>query len=63
VQLRAARDQLQVRPGAHHRGRPLDLQERRQGDSGPGGLLHLVHAQVRRARGELLPHPPQLARG
>src|SRR5918994_1260831 len=25
------------------------------------GLLHLLYAQVRRARGQLLPHPPELA--
>ena len=44
------------------RGRARDLQERRQGDRRPGGLLHLLYAQVRRTRGQLLPHtsePPQ----
>ena len=49
VQLRAARDQLPVRSRPGHRGRARDLQERGQGDRRPGGTLHLVYAQVRRA--------------
>ena len=35
-----------------------DLQERRQGDRRPGGHVDHLHGQVRRARGQLVPHPP-----
>ena len=37
--------------------RPRDLQERRQGDRGAGGLRDHLHGEVRRARGQLVPHP------
>ena len=37
------------------------LQDRRQGDRRAGGHEPHVHGQVRRARGQLLPHPPQPA--
>ena len=37
---------------------PRDLQERRQGDRRPGGHVDHLHGQVRRARGQLVPHPP-----
>ena len=57
VQLRPARDQLPLRRGARHRRRPRDLQERRQGDRGPGGHGDHLHGEARRARGQLLPHP------
>ena len=45
-----------------HLRQPLDLQDRRQGDRGPGGHEHHVHGQAERARGQLLPHPPVAAR-
>ena len=57
VQLRPARDQLPLRRGARDRRRPRDLQERRQGDRGAGGLRDHLHRQARRARGQLVPHP------
>ena len=57
VQLRPARDQLPLRRRAAHRRRPRDLQERRQGDRRPGGHGDQLHGQVRRARGQLVPHP------
>ena len=40
----------------------VDLQDRRQGDRGPGRAQHHVHGQAERARGQLLPHPPVAAR-
>ena len=48
-------------PALQHRRRALDLQERRQGDRRPGGHGDHVHGQVRRARGQLVPHPPLAA--
>ncbi len=57
VQLRPARDQLPLRRRAAHGRRARDLQERRQGDRGRGGHGDHLHGQVRRARGQLLPHP------
>ena len=39
------------------RRRPLDLQERRQGDRRPGGDGDQLHGEVQRARGQLVPHP------
>ena len=39
------------------RRRARDLQERRQGDRRPGGLLDHLHGEVQRARGQLVPHP------
>ena len=39
------------------RRRARDLQERRQGDRRPGGHGDQLHGQVRRARGQLVPHP------
>ena len=39
------------------RRRARDLQERRQGDRRAGGHGDHVHGQVRRARGQLVPHP------
>ena len=39
----------------------VDLQERRQGDRRPGGHGDHVHGEVRRARGQLVPHPPVAA--
>ena len=62
VQLRPARDQLPLRRGAGDRGRPRDLQDRRQGDRRPGGHGDHLHGQARRARGQLLPHPLLAAR-
>ena len=61
VQLRPARDQLPLRPRAPDRRRARDLQERRQGDRRPGGHGDHLHGQVRRARGQLVPHPPLAA--
>ena len=57
VQLRPARDQLPLRRRAAHRRRALDLQERRQGDRRARGHGDHVHGEVRRARGQLVPHP------
>ena len=62
VQLRPARDQLHLRDRAARRRHAHDLQERRQGDRRPGGHGDHVHGQVRRARGQLVPHPPLRAR-
>ena len=42
--------------------RARHLQERRQGDRRPGGHGDHVHGQVRRARGQLVPHPLLAAR-
>ena len=62
VQLRPARDRLPVRRRADHRRQPRRLQDRRQGDRRPAGQGDHVHGEVRRARGQLLPHPPVAAR-
>ena len=62
VQLRPARDQLPLRQRARHRRQPRDLQDRRQGDRGAGGHVDHLHGEVRRARGELVPHPPARSR-
>ena len=40
----------------------VDLQERRQGDRRAGGHVAHLHGEVRRARGQLLPHPPVVPR-
>ena len=61
VQPRPARDQLPLRARAAGGRRARDLQERRQGDRRPGGHGDHVHGQVRRARGQLVPHPPVAA--
>ena len=45
-------------PRPADRGRAHDLQERGQGDRRPGGHGDHLHGQVRRARGQLVPHPP-----
>ena len=42
--------------------RPRHLQERREGDRRPGGHGADLHGEVRRARGQLVPHPLQLPR-
>jgi hypothetical protein len=63
VQPRAARGRVPVRRGAADRGQPRGLQERRQGDRCRGGLQPHVHEQVRRARRQQLPHPPERPRG
>ena len=57
VQPRPARDRLPLRRGAGDLRQPLHLQERRQGDRGPGGQVDHLHGQAERARGQLLPHP------
>ncbi len=62
VQPRPARDRVPVRRGAHHLRQARRLQDRRQGDRRPAGHEPHVHGQVRRARGQLVPHPPQPAR-
>ena len=49
-------------PALADRRRARDLQERRQGDRRPGGHGDHVHGQVRRARGQLVPHPSLAAR-
>ena len=66
MQLRPARDQLPLRPGAGDGRRPRDLQDGRQGDRRPGGHGDHLHGQVQRARGQLVPHPllaPERGRG
>ena len=45
-----------------HLRQPLGLQDRRQGDRGPARPVAHLHGQVRRARGQLVPHPPVPAR-
>ena len=45
-----------------HGRRARRLQERRQGDRGPGGHEPHLHGEVRRARGQLVPHPLLAAR-
>ena len=45
-------DALQIRR------QPRDLQDGCQGDRGPGGHVDHLHGEVRRARGQLVPHPP-----
>jgi len=45
-----------------HLRQPLDLQDRGEGDRGPGREQHHVHGQAERPRGQLLPHPPVAAR-
>ena len=62
VQLRPARDRLPLRRRAGHRRQPQRLQDRRQGDRRPARPGDHVHGEVRRARGQLLPHPPVAAR-
>ena len=62
VQPRPARDRLPLRRRAHHLRQPLDLQDRRQGDRRPGRDGADVHGEVRRAGGQLLPHPHLAAR-
>ena len=62
VQPRPARDRLPLHRRAHHLRQPLDLQDRRQGDRRPGRDGADVHGEVRRARGQLLPHPHLAAR-
>ena len=62
VQLRPARDRLPLRRGARHRRQPRRLQDRRQGDRLPARQGAHLHGEVRRARGQLLPHPPVAAR-
>ena len=62
VQPRPARDRVPLRRGAHHLRPARHLQDRRQGDRRPGGHVAHLHGEVRRARGQLLPHPPLAAR-
>ena len=57
VQLRPARDQLPLRRRADDLRPARDLQERGEGDRRPGGLRAHLHLEVRRARGQLVPHP------
>ncbi|GAA3015774.1 hypothetical protein GCM10020229_28660 [Kitasatospora albolonga] len=49
-------------PRADHLRRPRGLQDRCQGDRGPGRLQPHLHGQVRPAGGQLLPRPPEPAR-
>ena len=62
VQPRPARDRLPLRRGARHRRQPRRLQDRRQGDRRAARAVADLHGEVRRARGQLLPHPPVAAR-
>ena len=61
VQPRPARDRVPLRGGGDHLRQPLDLQDRGEGDRGPGREQHHVHGQAERPRGQLLPHPPVAA--
>ena len=61
VQLRPARDRVPLRRGGQDRRRPLAVQDGRQGDRGGARAVAHVHEQVRRARGQLLPHPHEPA--
>ena len=61
VQPRPARDRVPLRGGGNHLRQPLDLQDRGEGDRGPGREQHHVHGQAERPRGKLLPHPPVAA--
>ena len=61
VQPRPARDRVPLRGGGDHLRQPLDLQDRGEGDRGPGREQHHVHGQAERPRGKLLPHPPVAA--
>ena len=62
VQLRPARDRLPLRRCAGHGRQPRGLQERGQGDRRPARRVADLHGEVRRAGGQLLPHPPLAAR-
>ena len=62
VQPRPARDRLPLRRRAAHLRQPLGLQDRRQGDRRPARPVAHLHGEVRRARGQLVPHPPVAAR-
>ena len=62
VQPRPARDRVPLRGRGDHLRQPLDLQDRGEGDRGPGREQHHVHGQAERPRGKLLPHPPVPAR-
>ena len=57
MQLRPARGQLPVRRRAEDGRRPRRLQERRQGDRLAARRGAVVHREVQRARGQLVPHP------
>ena len=63
VQPRPARDRLPLRRRPDHRRQPRRLQDRGQGDRRPAREVADLHGQVRRARGQLLPHPPLAPRG
>ena len=61
VQLRPARDRLPLRRRAAHRDNHIVYKTRREGDRGPARPVPHVHGEVRRARGQLVPHPPVAA--
>ena len=62
VQPRPARDRLPLRRRAAHVRQPQRLQDRGEGDRRPARPVADLHGQVRRARGQLVPHPPVAAR-
>ena len=62
VQPRPARDRLPVRRGAGHRRQPLGLQDGAKEIAAAARQGADVHGEVRRARGQLVPHPPVPAR-
>ena len=62
VQPRPARDRVPLRRRGHHLRQPLDLQDRGEGDRGPGRHVADLHGQAEPARGQLLPHSPVAAR-
>ena len=57
VQLRPARGELPLRGRARDGRQPHGLPQRREGDRAPARTRADLHAQVRRARGQLVPHP------
>ena len=50
-----------LRRRAAHRGQPRRLQDRREGDRRAARQVAHLHGEVRRARGQLVPHPPVAA--
>ena len=63
VQPRPARDQLPLRPRRCSTADEHAIYKNgRQGDRRAGGHGDHVHGEVRRARGQLVPHPPVAAR-
>ena len=62
VQLRAARDRLPLRRRADDRRQPRVYKTAAKEIAAPARQGHHLHGEVRRARGQLVPHPPVAAR-